>query len=180
MRSRAVAVPEEMVLSKVPRVDAEDVVDNGLEPLRATCGWCPGWCGWPAGVRFAGVEERNAEVVFEHGLACRKHAEQDGLLESPAAQQAIGSEEHWGERVAEQGAEQRGQVVGSGSRGDLHASVLVFLRQVQPRSVHKWCGDVNGCCAAAMMNCFGNSALHHIKRGVHQAACAQRAAVLCQ
>ena len=33
---------------------------------------------------------RDAEVVFEHGLACRDLAEQGRLLESAAAQQAAG------------------------------------------------------------------------------------------
>ena len=36
---------------------------------------------------------RDAEAVFEHRLACRDLAEQEGLLESAAAQQAAGSAE---------------------------------------------------------------------------------------
>ena len=55
--SRARVMRREVVSSKVPWADAADIGGDGLR-MRAACGWCWGWCDWPAGVRFAGVEGR--------------------------------------------------------------------------------------------------------------------------
>ena len=82
--SRARVMRREVVSSKVPWADAAGIGGDGIR-MGAACGWCWGWCDLSRRCPLCRCRRaRDAEVVFEHRLACRDLAEQrKGCLRVP-------------------------------------------------------------------------------------------------